>query len=140
MIIYIPKHFDVKELVTPDLYKKYGENCLQFFCPYALATLDQLREKFGPATVNDWAWGGGYTESGLRSFDFGGILNRSLHKFGKAFDVKFKNHTAEEVRQYIINNPDEFPYIVGLELDVSWLHFDTRNRKGNKGRLFLFKP
>ena len=100
-------------------------------------TLVQLREKFGPATVNDWAWGGGYTESGLRSFDFGGIHNRSLHKFGKAFDVKFKNHTAEEVRQYIIDNPNEFPYIVGLELDVDWLHFDTRNRQGNQGQLFL---
>ena len=134
--------FKVQELVTKEMYYLYGEKCWQFIDSRAILTLDQLRRVFGPLTVNDWYWGGGFTESGVRSFDYGGILNRSLHKFGCAFDVKSKTVTADEMRSYIINNIHEFPYLVGLEMDVDWLHFDVRNREGNmcNGQVFAFSP
>jgi hypothetical protein len=50
----------------------------------------------------------------------------SGHKFGGCIDCDFDDVTAEEVRQYILNNPEQFPHITALEANVSWLHFDVR--------------
>lgn len=138
--MYKCKHFNIKELVHPDVYSKYGETAWQFFDVGLLKSLDALRDKFGSLTVNDWQWGGIFKERGLRSLDYGGIHNRSLHKHGKAIDCHSKTYTADEMRKYILDNQDEFPYITELELDVSWLHFGTRNREGTIGRIFAFKP
>ncbi|HNX38725.1 MAG TPA: hypothetical protein PKI15_10245, partial [Candidatus Cloacimonadota bacterium] len=49
------------------------------------------------------------------------------HQLGNAIDAVFKNTTAEIVRQYIIAHPEEFPEIRGIEMNVSWIHIDTRN-------------
>ena len=138
--MYKCKHFEIHELVPQDVYEKYGEKAWQFFDVSLLETLDQLREHFGSLTVNTWKWGGHLSQRGLRSFDYGGIGNRSLHKLGKAIDCSSKVHSSEDMRQYILNNQEQFPHIRGLELDVSWLHFDTRNRDGNVGNIFTFKP
>ena len=52
----------------------------------------------------------------------------SQHKFGRALDPKFKHVSAEEVRQEILSDPhcEDFKYIRCIEMDVSWIHFDTR--------------
>jgi len=47
----------------------------------------------------------------------------------------FSDYSAEEVRNYIIDNPHEFPYIKGLELVVNWVHLDVRNEEN----LVMFK-
>jgi hypothetical protein len=141
MIYIIQKceYFNIKELVPEHIYNKYKEKAWQFFDINVLITLDALRRRFGPLIVNNWASGGEFSERGLRSLDYGGIFNRSLHKHGKAIDLHSNKYTAEEMRSYIIDNPKEFEHIKCLEMGVNWLHFDTRNRRAEDG-IFLVYP
>jgi hypothetical protein len=121
--------FSIKELVPQKLYEHFQSSqhiLWGMFNEQALQTLVALRQHFGPLTVNDWAWGGGYQYSGFRPFDCTVGADLSQHRLGTAFDCKFKNVTAEEVRQYIKDNPFEFPYITHIEGDVDWFHFDCR--------------
>lgn len=125
--MYKPKFFRVEELVPRHVFQARGAAAIELIDERVLITLDALREKFGPITVNNWVWGGNRQWSGLRTEQspFGTAF--SQHRFGRAVDCIFRNVTAEEVRQYILANPDEFPLITFVELDVSWLHFDVRN-------------
>lgn len=127
---YRPKHFDLRELVTPEIHAARGETAWQLLDPRALVALDKLREKFGPLTVNNWHIGGSYKESGLRSsFTATGAV-WSQHKFGRAFDCKFKDTTPKAVFDYLLEHADEFPEITVVE-DIaatpSWMHVDVRN-------------
>jgi len=51
----------------------------------------------------------------------------SQHFYGRAADMKFMKVSAEEVRSYVKNHPDEFPELMSYELDTSWFHGDVRN-------------
>jgi len=82
--------------------------------------------------LNNYKFGGTRLWSGLRTPDSPYYSETSQHSLGKAFDVVFKYVQAEEVREFILNNRDLFPYVTGLELDVSWLHFDVRNTNAIK--------
>ena len=108
-----------------------GDRAWSLLDERALFTLDTLRDIFGPITVNDWMWGGRFSERGLRTQDGNTGSKYSQHRFGRAIDCIFKDTTAEEVREYIFSNPDMFPHIRGVELGTSWLHFDIGNRFGN---------
>ncbi len=150
------RHFSLKELVPKHVYDKWGEKAWMFLDFRALKTLEWLRDELGQCTVNNWAWGGEYSQSGLRTHEFymqGGNELRpeyiakemiadsfSQHKYGRAFDCKFKNHTADEVRQFIKDKWRIYGYEwpVTLEEDVSWVHFDTRHQLENK--IYTFKP
>lgn len=128
--MYKPNHFSVHELVSQETYEKWGEKALMFLDDRALMTLDALREKFGPITVNNWFWDGPRQWSGLRTESSPYGSQYSQHRFGRAFDCVFSNVDDEHVRQYILANPDEFPYINSIELGTpGWLHFDVRNCK-----------
>ncbi len=124
---YKPKHFLAYELVPPNVYKDRGEKSFQLLDNRALITLDALRDAYGRITVNNYKWGGDRQWSGLRTPDSPYYSPYSQHTFGRAFDCIFSNTNAEIVRQDILKNPDRFPFITFLEMDISWLHFDTRN-------------
>ena len=129
---YIPLNFALHELVPPEIFRSRGNRGWELLDPYALRTLQTLRDVFGSITVNDWYWGGRFSESGLRGFATGTGAALSQHKFGRAFDCKFKTATPKEAHDYILAHPDRFPYLTTLE-DVrhtpTWLHFDTRNHQ-----------
>jgi hypothetical protein len=126
---YICKHFQIHELVPKSVYMDRGEKAWELFDPNALRTIDMLLDRYGSITINNWFWGGDREWSGLRIFGCPYFSPYSQHTFGRAFDNIFKEVTAEEVRQDIINNPDDptFRYIRAIELNTSWLHTDTRN-------------
>jgi len=128
--------FSIDELVPPDVYQERGELAWELLDDRALETLDQLRAKFGHCTVNNYKYGGPREWSGLRTPDSPYYSKYSQHTHGRAFDCIFKEHEAQDVRNYIKANPDEFPYLNSYELDVNWLHFDTRNCK----RIKTYKP
>jgi hypothetical protein len=44
--------------------------------------------------------------------------------------------SAQEMRDLIVTNQDKLPYNIRIEDEVSWLHFDVRD-KGVK--VYLFK-
>ena len=84
-----------------------------------LISADQLRARFGPLSCNI----NGFTQCGLRN---NGSLT-SQHRFGRALDLHSKHHSYYSIRKYILEHKDEFPHISFLEVDIHWLHIDTRN-------------
>jgi hypothetical protein len=137
--MYRCKYFQIQELVPPKVYELAPNDATlwMIFDQESLKVLDLLRETYGPAVVNNWVWGGSWTLSGFRPWDSETGSTFSMHKFAKAFDVHFKRADIQKVRQDILNR--RFVWmskIHGLELEVSWLHFDRRNYDG----LMTFKP
>jgi len=135
---YKCEHFSIQELVPPSVYQKRGEKAWELIDTRLLITLDRLRKRYGPTTVNNWFTGGDRQWSGLRTPDSPYYSPFSQHTFGRAADCLFNNITAEEVRQDILADPDheDFEFINSMELGVSWLHFDVRNAK----RIKTFYP
>lgn len=124
------KFFKIQELVYPSLAERGEDFAWQFLRPDAVASLDKIREKFGPCTVNNYLWGGLRTASGLRPLVGGVGAAMSLHRFGAAFDVVPHKATPVEVYEYILTHQDQFPLIKRLEnahLTKTWLHFDVAN-------------
>lgn len=126
--MYVCKHFIIEELVPPHVYAERGEKAWELFDDRALITLDALRDKFGSITVNNWKWGGNRKWSGLRTPESPYYSPYSQHTFGRAFDCIFNKINTEDARHKVLKDRAElFPYITGVELKVSWFHFDCRN-------------
>ena len=137
-MLYPIKHFSVHELLPPAAYQAHGKRGLLFFDINALITLDMLRDRYGPITINNWYWGGNRKYSGWRPWDcpIGAIL--SQHKFGRAFDCLFRDVTADDVREdmrkskcFEANNTEPIPYVFHRMRRIEnfegmgWFHFDT---------------
>lgn len=145
MLPYVPDHFKIEELVPEGLIDEGIPEYILWglFDKEALITLDNLRKHFGPAYVNTWAVGGDLHYRGYRPFDVNIGAKFSQHRFGRAFDVNFKSVEAEEVQEYIIAAKKTASptlatkFITGLEVDVDWVHFDTRYHQ-NPNELTLF--
>ena len=137
------KHFAIHELIPPKAYSRFGNRGWMLLDPSLIELVDALRGRYGSATINNYKWKGleGSRQwSGLRTSDSPWYSQYSQHSFGRAADIIFRDMTAEEVRQDIIANPDEFLKIspsITLELDVDWTHVDVRN--GAEG-VNTFKP
>ncbi len=138
MQFYLPKYFDLQELVDPVTYSKLGSQAWRLFDPRLLWTADQLRERFGPMVVNTWRNNGRFRFRGFRPSDcFEGAFY-SQHKLGRALDCHFVNCTVEEARADILNvfsDAEAYQHITCVEVDVSWLHFDVRNYDRDKNGL-----
>lgn len=122
--------FEIRELVPRHVYEARGDRAWQLLDAGMLAVLDRLRERFGPMIVNNWHRSGEREWSGLRTPGSPYYSPYSQHSFGRAFDVLFLRADVETVRQHILANPELYPEIGGVELDVSWLHIDGRNVDG----------
>ena len=130
--------FKIYELVPMELFKTIHEDVLwNMFDPKLIETIDAIKRKFpkGSIIINNYKWGGDRNWSGLRTRKRKYYSETSQHSLGKAVDMVFTAYDVDEVRQYIIDNQHEFPHIKGIELDVGWLHVDTRERED----LFLFR-
>lgn len=141
--MYKPQYFEPHELVPQHIYEKYGSLSLQFMDDRILMVADALRKRYGPVTLNNYYWGGNRQWQGLRTNLSPDYSPTSQHSFGRAIDARFKNHTAEEVRDDlrdfgigILKLPNHISTLT-IEDDVSWLHVDCRNRGHG---LRFFKP
>lgn len=130
--MYRPEHFILQEYVPRHIFNKWGETAWEFIDERLLRMDDLLREKFGPITINNWHVGGDREWSGLRTPGSPFYSPTSQHSFGRASDKLMRLVSAEEVRQYILSYPHEFPHIGGIEIDTPWLHTDVRNHEGIK--------
>ena len=130
-MIYKLRHFDVRELVPPEIWESRRERSIELLDIEALITLDQLRDQFGACTVNDWSFPSGqYKYSGYRPFDCTVGARLSQHRFGRADDCKFGDFTPKQVFDYVMEHQDQFPHITvieNVEATPTWFHFDTRN-------------
>lgn len=162
---YVPQYFKAYEIFPPKIFQKHlvnssigavSDSIWRLMDRRILWTVDQLRKIHGPMIVNDYFWGGNNLYRGFRPvedlIDYKGYQKNgvivakwssltSQHCFGRAIDCKFKQRTAEEVRQHIRDNPflPHYKYITAIEDGVSWFHFDVRNWNINKSGILFFK-
>jgi hypothetical protein len=125
--MYIPKYFATHELVPQETFERWGERSLMFMDSRILENADKLRERYGSITINNWFWGGDRQWSGLRTESTPYGSQYSQHRFGRALDHIFADVTAEEVRQDILQHPEQFSLVTSIELNTGWLHADCRN-------------
>lgn len=125
--MYKCKHFLIQEIVPKHIYDKWGDKAWMFCDEQLAVSLDQVREYAGPCLINNWHTGGKFQWRGMRTKECPEYSELSMHTYFKAADVTPLTKTVEEVRAYVLANPVKFPYITGIELEVSWFHFDCRN-------------
>lgn len=138
-MFYRSKYFKIEEFVPPEMMKvKKGPKCWEFVDIGLMITFDQLKEDFpnGTISLNTWLWNGDRVASGIRLPGSKYYRKYSMHSWGKAGDALFSAYDIDDVRQYILDNPDRYPHVKGMELGTSWLHVDTRNRE----KLITFYP
>ena len=93
------KYFDIKELVSSNIYKEYGDNAIKFLDPKALKALENVREILGvPLICNNWAAGGSRNYCGYRESGCGVGTPTGFHYKGQAFDLISSKMTAKEMR------------------------------------------
>lgn len=150
------KHFKPYELVPPSVYQQRGSKSIQLLDNELLIAIDFIREELGlPITINDWYYGGQYSQRALRTFEYyhGLVLDNvastgvemsasaiklvalndmnnsfSQHRFGAALDFKVKNMESGAVRAWLIENRNhpKLRCIRFIEDGVSWVHIDVR--------------
>jgi len=129
--MYKCRYFSIKELVDKKTFESHPEWKLWWmFDDRLLKLIDAVRGELGPVSINTWDWGGNFTESGLRIAGMKHYNPASQHSFGRAADLKFRDHTANEVRTYLNYNYAKFAHIaqsITCEKDVSWVHLDVRS-------------
>jgi len=139
----ISEHFDIRELVHPDIYNHpaIGDRCADFVHPMAAPTFELLKTATDDViTINNWLWGGHYVDSGLRPPNSKTGAKLSSHRFGCGFDLKFKKMSAEMAHAFILKNQHLFPNITrmeSIEKTPSWVHVEIGNRTG---KILIFNP
>ena len=141
---YRCEHFKIQELVSPKVYSEWGSKAWWFIDQELCKTLDELRKLFDvPITINDWEWGGSYTQSGLRDYGSEYYSPFSAHSFGKAADLKIDEYDSDVAIQMIIDwkNEGKLPHLTRIELDTDgWIHIDVFNTQPNNNNLYVFYP
>lgn len=140
--MYQCKHFNIPELVPPELYNNNKNSLYKLwwlFPKVLLITIDKLRETYGPVYCNTYIFNFNKPRvaSGLRLPDSKYYSETSQHSYANAVDLIWFANDVEKIRKDIIDKKYEWmKNIKGLELDVSWLHIDFRN----SDKLITFKP
>ena len=147
----IKKYFCIEEFVSKEVVRMYGENSWQFLDIRMLHNLLIIREELDSSiTINNWKWGGKFSQRGLRENTCqmssektkSDKLYLSAHTMGRAIDFDVAGMTAEKVRFWIKDNHFKLPYKVRLENEmngkqISWVHLDTFSNKKNP-HVYLF--
>ena len=133
------QYFDLREVVSKQVYQRYGQQAWQFFDPRLLAVVVWLRKNMGiPLVCNNWASGGKFDERGFRANldplvatkTQKGSLYCSAHSRGQGIDLSSGRAAAPTIRQWIRLHKAELPYPIRLESDKSaptWVHIDVCN-------------
>lgn len=144
------KHFHIKELVSRQVYEKYGEKAWVFIDDNIKEFLDMAREHFNrPITVNNWSFGGNLEQRCLRANldkitkdkTLQNKIYLSAHTFGKGVDFNVKGLTVKQVYEDILKNSEKFKMIKRMEhIDSTptWVHVDTLEHTGEG--IHIFKP
>ena len=144
----IKDYFVIQELVDEDVYNKYGELAWKFIDEKLLECLLVVRTELNrPISINNWFYGGNYTQRGLRHNMSPLVASKeriylSAHMFGKAVDFDVGGMTAIEVREWILRNPSKFPHKMRLERNlngkpINWVHMDVMSDE-SKPKIYQF--
>lgn len=147
LIQKLKENFDIRELVCPHCYNKFGEGAWQFLSTQLLSTLYTLRYKIFnlPITVNNWHTKGSFDERGLRCNMCPLVKNKksiylSAHILGDAIDFNVKGKSTEDVYKAIKDNIELFEYPIRMEITGgNWNHVDCYQPVGSEAKLIEFK-
>lgn len=128
------KYFKLQEVVDKQVFNRFGVSAWKFFDIRLLETMVIIREELHkPIRINNWD--AGLQQRGLRHNRSQMVIGKdspycSAHIMGKAFDFDVKGMTAVEVRDWIVDNEELFPYKIRLENKIngnpiSWVHLDV---------------
>jgi len=130
--MYKCKSFKLKELVHPLTFKKYGQMAWKFLDERVLRGLDLSRLLFGSLTVNDWAWGGKFVNSGYRQSDSKVGSKWSSHRRGCGFDPKSKKYTGAQMRR-MLKDKEYWVKMRGFEVkDVGIMKYVAERKNWDK--------
>ena len=135
-MIYRCIHFGIKELVSPIVYEKWGEQAWMFFSADTLKDLDLIRETYGhPIIINNWASGGTLKQCGLRSnmdeiVKSKKTLYLSAHIRGTAFDLHCAYGHNNKLWQHCYNlikskKLKAFKRLEDIKNTNGWIHTDA---------------
>ncbi len=135
----IKDYFKIEELVSKQVLLKYGEKrCWFFFDPRILELLLWVRVEINnPITINNWSFGGFFSQRGLRENTCSIVMSKNInnqiylsaHVLGMAFDFDVKGMSAEQVRKWLKDNKENAPHSFRLEEKVNWVHIDVMTDK-----------
>ena len=128
-MIYKCKFFKLQELVSPDVYQKYGDFAWRFFSNEIKQDIDTIREHHGALTINNWCFGGNLRNCGYRSNLYeNSKLYCSFHCQGKAFDLHSINNKKLYSDINILFTAGKLKAIKRIESPLStkygWVHVD----------------
>ena len=139
----ILEFFDIRELVSLGVYKKYGHYgeyfILSRFDKRLLENLLWIRVNIDTSiTVNTWLWGGRFDERGIRDTSTPMVQTRadnddawlSGHVLAMALDYDVENQTAVEHRKWLKKHSEDLPHPIRLERkykkkQITWVHLDV---------------
>jgi uncharacterized protein YcbK (DUF882 family) len=127
--MYQLKHFQPSEFLPE------GHDDLSVMDERLLETCDDVRDLLGtPCSINTWNFGGDREWCGFRTPDCTIGAAHSQHRLGKAADLHPVGMDANTARAKIREAvaAGQLPHLGGMELGVSWVHVDVRDRVGGK--------
>lgn len=138
IIKQLKQYFDIRELVSKDVYNVLRENGWKKFDTRLLETILILRTKIlcVPMVVNNWKAGGTLSQRGfrentcaiVRQKTAAGKIYLSAHNDGCAIDFSSPKLSADEMRKRIVANAQLLPYPIRLENGKdapTWVHIDV---------------
>lgn len=137
LIEQVKANFDIRELVCPHTYERWGnELSWQFLQADLLEVIYVLRSRLlkVPMIVNTWASGGQFDERGLRCNMCEIVKSKSSiylspHCMGAAIDFHTNSIEPEKIRNLIRMNWRKYSFVpIRLERDVNWVHIDVFDR------------
>ena len=133
MVMYKCQYFSIKELVSPIVYDKWGEQAWMFFDTQTLKDLDMIRETYGhPIIINNWNTD--LKQCGLRSnldplVKDKKTLYLSAHTMGKGFDLHcFYGHNNKLWQHcyslILCGKLKSFKRLESIKDTPTWVHID----------------
>lgn len=145
----LSKNFSTEEFIHPDIIMKLGDiRASNLVNVYLIKSVQTIRDRFGPTTINGSFGGKEFINSGLRKANFyknwTGTIKESYstHLWGNTSDLKFKEVTPIEVYEYILADHNKFPFIVRMEnahKTKTWLHIECGKFR-NGSIIEVFNP
>ena len=150
--MYTPKYFQIKELVSPKIYKKHAENSIELLNQNLLKMIDDIHDFFnGIMIVNTWSFSkdkqdkyGHFEYRGYREPGCGVGIATGAHYLGQAIDFDLYKDNKKVDTAYIykelIKNKEKFPHLSGIEL-ANWTHVDVMKRNNQpENKIVVFSP
>jgi hypothetical protein len=142
LIAELSMFFCVEEFVDQTVFSKYGVRAWRFFDRRLLDNVLWIRMNLGMSmTINNWKWNGQFSQRGLRTNISPLVKGKSglylsAHLRGGAIDFDAKEMTAQEVRDWLVDNADGLPHKTRVEetlngKKINWVHIDVDDEPKN---------